>query len=68
MCVVFLTEERLDIVEVFFSDLELRQMVQEELRFMPDFFRLGRKLQRNKATLQVGLWPGDCVLIYQAIE
>ena len=41
-------------VEVFVSDSCLRQSLMEEhFRHLPDFFRLARKFQRGKGTLQV---------------
>ena len=54
-CVTYTsTEERLDVVEVLVSDIQLRQGLWEEhLRAMPDLGRLARKLQRGKGTLQV---------------
>ena len=48
-----LLEERLDIVEVLFSDLSLRRNVQLCLKAMPDYFRLTKKINRGKGTLQV---------------
>lgn len=60
MCAYTSSEERLDVVEVLVSDVQLRQGLWEEhLRAMPDLARLARKLQRGKGTLQV--WR--CVLI-----
>lgn len=47
-------EERLDMVELLVSEVHLRQALQEEqLKRFPDLFRLSRKLQRGKGTLQV---------------
>lgn len=56
-------DERLNVVEVFVLDTQLRQALQEEcLQYMPDFMYMSKKLLGGKATLQ------DCVRIYQALQ
>ena len=50
---IFLAEERLDLVETFFSDTSLRTSLQGELRHIPDFHRISRRMASHKASLQV---------------
>ncbi|PIA16749.1 putative DNA mismatch repair protein Msh2, partial [Coemansia reversa NRRL 1564] len=53
-------EERLSLVELFYNDIESREILRSaHLRNMPDFKRLANRFQRGFATLQ------DTVRIYQ---
>lgn len=52
-CVISFAEERLDLVEIFFLDLSLRCTVRDCLKIVPDYFRLAKKLNKGKGSLQV---------------
>lgn len=45
--------ERQDVVEVFVDNVALCQAIQDVFKILPDFFRLVKKFQQGKGTLQV---------------
>ncbi len=52
--VIFLIDERLDIVEAFVNDSSIRTFISQDfLGRVPDFERLVRKFIRKKANLEV---------------
>lgn len=54
-------EERLDVVEILSSDLAMRRSLQDCLKIIPDYFRLAKKLNKGKGSLQ------DVVRVYQSV-
>ncbi|XP_014768650.1 DNA mismatch repair protein Msh2 [Octopus bimaculoides] len=56
-------EERLDMVEAFINNTELRQSLHEDqLKKIPDYQRLSKKFYRKKANLQ------DCYRVYHSLS
>ena len=65
--VYIISEERLDVVEAFFSDTSLRHTIREDhLKCFPDLYRVIKKLQRGKGALVVRyhLMSIDCCVYY----
>ena len=59
--------ERQDIVEIFVDNVPLRHTLQDKtLKCLPDFFRLTKKLQKGKGSLQV--CPFICLCIHLSIH
>ena len=54
--------ERHDVVEALVEDSQLRQNLSVALKRIPDFYRIAKKVQRGKGTLQ------DCYKLYMAIK
>ncbi|KAG4304795.1 hypothetical protein PORY_001848 [Pneumocystis oryctolagi] len=54
-------EKRLSLVEVFSKNLQILQTIQEFMKTFPDVYKLSRRFQKKKATLE------EVVRIYQMI-
>jgi len=58
----FSSAQRQNLVEVFVEDVSARQLIQTELKFMPDLHRISKRFQKGVAGLE------DVIRVYQAIE